>query len=81
MPLPEPTNRPFSFPALELLAELPQAALHRIIQGHAHIELVREQEVICPDDDESAVWIIKTLNYLGIPVAVWPDVTEPRGTE
>lgn len=76
LPLPEPANRPVVFPALELLAELPEATLHRIIRGHGHIELVKGQQVICPDDVEAAEWITKTLNYLGIPVAYWPEPGE-----
>lgn len=81
MPLPEPANAPLARPALELLAELPQAALHRIIRGHAHIQVVRGQQVIMPDDEESALWLTKTFNYLGIPVAYWSEMAEPRGTE
>lgn len=78
----EPTSRPMGYLALELLAELPQAALHRIIRGHAHIKMVRGQQVICPDDEESAEWLTKTFNYLGIPIAYWSErATGPQGTE
>jgi hypothetical protein len=74
LPLPEPANSPISFPALEPLAEIPIAALHRIIRGYGHIEVVKGQAVVCPDDVESAEWITKTLLYLGVPVAWWPGV-------
>lgn len=80
LPLPEPANRPVNGLALELLAEVPEPALHRIIHGHAHIEIVKGQVVICPVDTESALWITKTLNYLGVPIAWWGRA-EPRGTE
>jgi len=71
MPLPEPANAPITFPALELLAEVPKATLHRIIRGNAHIEIVQGQAVICPVDHDAMTWITKTLNYLGVPVATW----------
>jgi hypothetical protein len=69
-PLPELPEPPMSVSHLELLAELPQATLLRITRGGSGLLLeISGQQLICLADDESALWIIKTLNYLGIPVA------------
>lgn len=57
---------------LEVLAEMPVAQLHRIVHGNGRLVYCRGQVVIRPDDEDSAEWITKTLNYLGIPVAYWP---------
>lgn len=82
LPLPEPQERVFSGLTLEVLAELPVKVLERVVRGYGRLAFVRNQVVIQPDNEDSAKWITTTLNYLGIPVAYWPEAaTEPRGTE
>lgn len=56
---------------LEVLAELPVLVLDRVVTGYGRLVYCRGQVVVHPDDEESAEWITKTLNYLGIPVAYW----------
>ena len=42
-----PANRPVVLPALEVLAEIPIVVLHRVIRGHAHIEIVKGKAIVC----------------------------------
>ena len=78
LPLPEPQKGVLEGLTLEVLAELPVVVLDRVVAGYGRLVYERGQVVVKPDDPEAAVWIITTLNMLGIPVAYWPAREEVK---
>lgn len=79
MPLVGPSESVLDGLTLEVLAELPVVTLERVVRGYGRLVLHRGQVVVRPDDVESGLWITKTLNYLGIPIAWWGDGNRALG--